>query len=173
MAMEGKAVSKRSARAFQDEAEDTKTLDQRQFRSPRYEDVVHSSNGSISSSSTTTTSSRSSFSIGEAADLNEIRGAFRMPGASSVFVEDAVELDLQDVALIQGAGTKLGPGSDVSTEASEGGRSSTSDPIPRSLEHHHEDILNFGTVVPGVYRSSYPRSHHYPFIQSLKLKTIV
>ncbi|ROV93050.1 hypothetical protein VPNG_09432 [Cytospora leucostoma] len=33
--------------------------------------------------------------------------------------------------------------------------------------------INFGTVVPGVYRSSYPREEDYEFIQKLKLKTIV
>lgn len=32
---------------------------------------------------------------------------------------------------------------------------------------------NFGTVVPGVYRSSYPQEANYPFIQKLKLKTIM
>lgn len=33
--------------------------------------------------------------------------------------------------------------------------------------------VNFGTVVPGVYRSSYPQEADYAFIQSLGLKTIV
>lgn len=32
---------------------------------------------------------------------------------------------------------------------------------------------NFGTVVPGVYRSSYPQEADYPFIQKLGLKTIM
>lgn len=32
---------------------------------------------------------------------------------------------------------------------------------------------NFGMVVPGVYRSSFPTSEDYPFIETLKLKTIV
>ncbi|KAK4242186.1 tyrosine phosphatase family-domain-containing protein [Achaetomium macrosporum] len=32
---------------------------------------------------------------------------------------------------------------------------------------------NFGVVVPGVYRSSFPRSEDYAFIEGLKLKTIV
>lgn len=32
---------------------------------------------------------------------------------------------------------------------------------------------NFGTVVPGVYRSSYPQEADYPFLQKLGLKTIV
>lgn len=32
---------------------------------------------------------------------------------------------------------------------------------------------NFGTVVPGVYRSSYPQEADYPFLEKLGLKTIV
>ncbi|KAK4120905.1 hypothetical protein N657DRAFT_147455 [Parathielavia appendiculata] len=32
---------------------------------------------------------------------------------------------------------------------------------------------NFGIVVPGVYRSSFPQSEDYAFIEGLKLKTIV
>jgi tyrosine-protein phosphatase SIW14 len=33
--------------------------------------------------------------------------------------------------------------------------------------------VNFGIVVPGVYRSSFPQSEDYAFIEALKLKTIV
>ncbi|TPX17097.1 uncharacterized protein E0L32_003215 [Thyridium curvatum] len=33
--------------------------------------------------------------------------------------------------------------------------------------------INFGMVVPGVYRSSYPQAQDYDFIRSLKLKSIV
>ncbi|KND93994.1 Tyrosine-protein phosphatase SIW14 [Tolypocladium ophioglossoides CBS 100239] len=32
---------------------------------------------------------------------------------------------------------------------------------------------NFGVVVPGVYRSSYPKPDDYGFLQSLKLKTVL
>lgn len=32
---------------------------------------------------------------------------------------------------------------------------------------------NFGTVVPGIYRSSYPKEADYAFLQKLKLKTIM
>ncbi|KAJ9138600.1 Tyrosine phosphatase [Pleurostoma richardsiae] len=33
--------------------------------------------------------------------------------------------------------------------------------------------LNFGVVVPGVYRSSFPKEGDYPFLKSLELKTVV
>ncbi|KAI0125099.1 tyrosine phosphatase family-domain-containing protein [Xylariales sp. AK1849] len=32
---------------------------------------------------------------------------------------------------------------------------------------------NFGFVIPGVYRSSYPQSQDYPYLRGLKLKTII
>ncbi|KAI1084730.1 tyrosine phosphatase family-domain-containing protein [Whalleya microplaca] len=33
--------------------------------------------------------------------------------------------------------------------------------------------VNFGVVLPGLYRSGYPQAANYPFIQGLNLKTIV
>lgn len=33
--------------------------------------------------------------------------------------------------------------------------------------------INFGVVVPGVYRSSYPKADNYDFLKGLKLKTVV
>ncbi|KAK0652107.1 tyrosine phosphatase family-domain-containing protein [Cercophora newfieldiana] len=33
--------------------------------------------------------------------------------------------------------------------------------------------LNFGIVVPGVYRSSFPQTEDYSFVEGLKLKTVV
>ena len=33
--------------------------------------------------------------------------------------------------------------------------------------------INFGVVVPGVYRSSFPKTEDHEFISGLKLKTIV
>lgn len=33
--------------------------------------------------------------------------------------------------------------------------------------------INFGVVVPGVYRSSYPQREDYAYIQTLKLKTLM
>ena len=33
--------------------------------------------------------------------------------------------------------------------------------------------FNFGVVIPGVYRSSFPKSHDFEYIKGLGLKTIV
>lgn len=51
--------------------------------------------------------------------------------------------------------------SDISTQVSMDEKMPTGQPT------------NFGTVVPGVYRSSYPQEADYPFIQKLGLKTIM
>ncbi len=48
-----------------------------------------------------------------------------------------------------------------------------------STDEHEKSLpvegrpVNFGVVVPGVYRSSFPQSQDYEFIETLKLKTIV
>lgn len=33
--------------------------------------------------------------------------------------------------------------------------------------------INFGVVVPGVYRSSYPKPEDYDFLKNLGLKTVM
>ncbi|CAJ2511969.1 Uu.00g075940.m01.CDS01 [Anthostomella pinea] len=45
--------------------------------------------------------------------------------------------------------------------------------IERHITSSSKPPLNFGTVLQGLYRSSYPEAEHYSFIQGLKLKTIV
>ena len=43
------------------------------------------------------------------------------------------------------------------------------------LDGLHEDDrpINFGQVIPGVYRSSFPKTDDYPFFRKLGLKTVV
>lgn len=61
-------------------------------------------------------------------------------------------------------------GSNQSTSSQKTDSSTTKDsfedPIPGQP-------INFGMVVPGVYRSSYPKVADYPFLQKLELKTIM
>lgn len=47
--------------------------------------------------------------------------------------------------------------------------------LPKELEHlqHFQHPLNFGGVIPGVYRSSFPKTEDYPFLKQLGLKTVV
>jgi hypothetical protein len=45
--------------------------------------------------------------------------------------------------------------------------------VERPLSMPAVQPLNFGLVVPGVYRSSYPQAQDYDYLRGLKLKTIV
>jgi len=36
-----------------------------------------------------------------------------------------------------------------------------------------KQLSNFGVIEPGLYRSGYPQTEHYPFLKSLNIKTIV
>lgn len=47
-------------------------------------------------------------------------------------------------------------------------RASEHPPAPLDGRPH-----NFGVVVPGVYRSSYPKASDFEYIANLKLKTVV
>lgn len=55
--------------------------------------------------------------------------------------------------------------------------SSTSSFSSQGSEHPPAPLngrpLNFGIVVPGLYRSSYPKPSDFEYIKSLKLKTVV
>ncbi len=50
-------------------------------------------------------------------------------------------------------------------------------PGPDSVRTSKEKVkgrpVNFGTVIPGFYRSGYPQTEDYEFLKSLGLKTIV
>lgn len=46
-------------------------------------------------------------------------------------------------------------------------------PIPSILPRHVIPPLNFSMVVPGVYRSGYPKEMNHPFLKLLRLKTLI
>ncbi|KAI1115498.1 tyrosine phosphatase [Nemania sp. NC0429] len=45
--------------------------------------------------------------------------------------------------------------------------------VPQGRLDSHSPPVNFAMVCEGLYRSGYPQAQDYPFMQSLKLKTIV
>ncbi|KAI1389235.1 tyrosine phosphatase family-domain-containing protein [Hypoxylon trugodes] len=45
--------------------------------------------------------------------------------------------------------------------------------VEQSFSHIGSPPINFATVLPGLYRSGYPQTSDYPFMQTLDLKTIV
>jgi tyrosine-protein phosphatase SIW14 len=66
----------------------------------------------------------------------------------------------------------------LSTQTSDSDSRSSS--ISRSRVQSPEQVasfdgrpFNFGVVIPGVYRSSFPKSHDFEYIKGLGLKTIV
>lgn len=59
------------------------------------------------------------------------------------------------------------------TSASLSPSSSVSDPSDYPSPAANGRPINFGLVVPGVYRSSYPKPEDYQFLSGLKLKTVV
>ncbi|KAF5022925.1 hypothetical protein F66182_5044 [Fusarium sp. NRRL 66182] len=58
----------------------------------------------------------------------------------------------------------------ASSRSSDSGASSVSEYTPAPLDGRPH---NFGVVFPGVYRSSFPKSHDFEYIKGLGLKTIV
>ncbi|KAI6778975.1 uncharacterized protein J7T54_002617 [Emericellopsis cladophorae] len=42
-----------------------------------------------------------------------------------------------------------------------------------AIDSSSESLMNFGVVAPGLYRSGYPSSQHFPSMRKLRLKTIV
>lgn len=75
----------------------------------------------------------------------------------------------------------MGSSNEVSTKAFEStamsASSSTSSFSSQGSEHPPAPLngrpLNFGIVVPGLYRSSYPKPSDFEYIKSLKLRTVV
>ncbi|KAG5921492.1 hypothetical protein E4U53_003789 [Claviceps sorghi] len=75
------------------------------------------------------------------------------------------------------SGTLTSEKSSAITSSSSSSSSSLST-ISDSSDHHPRPSadrlpVNFGLVVPGVYRSSYPKPEDYHFLGGLKLKTVV
>lgn len=84
---------------------------------------------------------------------------------------ESMTSDNRDASLIALLATRVSEKSAAFTSLSSS--SSVSDasdyPIPASTGRP----LNFGLVIPGVYRSSYPKPENYTFLRDLKLKTMV
>ncbi|KAK3986623.1 putative tyrosine-protein phosphatase [Cladorrhinum sp. PSN332] len=151
------AVSKRSARQYS-ESEDVVEKTQHP-RLNKYDEMA--ANGGERKSSTSTSTSHSSQASLEpspmvhAADPEQVVENFILASqerrASIPEIRDAFhpspETDLNDVI-------------------------PTLDTLEKSLPMEGRPS-NFGIVVPGVYRSSFPQSEDYTFIEDLKLKTIV
>ncbi|KAM0220629.1 hypothetical protein ACHAQI_000087 [Fusarium lateritium] len=90
---------------------------------------------------------------------------------------DAALLNGRDTNRSQSfAAVNMEPSLSASSRTSDSSASSLSayqTPSPEHIAPLNGRPHNFGIVVPGVYRSSFPRSHDFDYIKGLGLKTIV
>jgi tyrosine-protein phosphatase SIW14 len=117
--------------------------------------------------------------------------------SSSIDFEARPQLAMDALMSYPGAGTNITPArrsSDAAEELRPSRRESFSDSLDDfqcaavtlrknmkvgDIKLQHVDLptegepVNFGMVIPGVYRSSYPQTEDYPFLQKLRLKTVV
>ncbi|KAK4228912.1 putative tyrosine-protein phosphatase [Podospora fimiseda] len=151
------AVSKRSARQFSDSEDGVEKMQQPRLN--KFDDMAL--NGGERKSSTSTSTSHSSQAsiepspVVHAADPDQV-------------VEKLLLVNQERRASIPEVRDAFHPSSetdldDVTVSAQEFEKSLPKEGRPS----------NFGIVVPGVYRSSFPQTEDYAFIESLKLKTIV
>jgi tyrosine-protein phosphatase SIW14 len=151
--MANKVVSKRSGRPYGDDDMDNQTEDHQEKRVGRHEDTKSEGRDRQKSTSTATThSSQSSLEPSPVIRPTDVQleiGALELdaPARSDSELRDAFHPTQQQFAY-------------------------SINELEKSLPTESRPA-NFGIVVPGVYRSSFPQTEDYGFIEGLKLKTIV
>ena len=153
--MAGKVVSKRSGRPYGEDDMEKQAEDHPEKRMGRHEDVRSEGRDRQKSTSTATThSSQSSLE------------------PSPVIRPADVQLEISTL--------ELGSPARSDSELRDAFHPPTTQQQFAYSIHELEKGLptesrpaNFGIVVPGVYRSSFPQSGDYGFVEGLKLKTIV
>ncbi|KAK4451820.1 tyrosine phosphatase family-domain-containing protein [Podospora aff. communis PSN243] len=162
-----KAVSKRSARMYvEDEGENNEKDGSRQQlrRASAYEDTVVtaiSKNSICTANSQTTLSSQSSRQTSLEVS----------PSISAVRVDQKLDIAPSDSGALLQEKKSTYPGA-IEMFASVQEYAAFSNPGDETLPAAGRP-LNFGVVVPGVYRSSFPQAEDYAFVEALKLKTVV
>jgi len=164
MAVGIKAVSKRSARTYVED-EDEKEMDSSRQQSKRgsgYEDAADSmtmKNSLSTSTSQTTVSSQSSRQTSIEVS----------PSISAVRVDQTMDIALSERPSQEAKGAYPGAMEIFGSVQEYTAFASPGDEILPAAGRP----LNFGVVVPGVYRSSFPQVQDYSFVESLKLRTVV
>ena len=161
MALAGKVVSKRSARMYIEDETEKQPAEYQPKRMSFYDEgKTEHLNGKDSTSTATSQNGQSSRQTSLEVS----------PMISAVGEEAQVEtipLEALDEKEYKG---KLGA---VDVFESVQGYAAFADPGPHEILPTVGRPANFGIVVPGVYRSSFPQAEDYPFIEALKLKTVV
>jgi tyrosine-protein phosphatase SIW14 len=148
-------ASKRSGRTYQDENNHSDVKDRRQSRPLKQEDGPREERTDSSKSSSNRGSRDSSISPDAVVDmtLNE-----------KTIV--AVEAKISDAAIAVGRSCTIAADSELTARMS-------SVPMVQYSAPTEGRPFNFGIVVPGVYRSSYPKPEDFAYMQKLGLKTVV
>ncbi|KAK3386903.1 tyrosine phosphatase family-domain-containing protein [Podospora didyma] len=170
MAVDGKVVSKRSARTYAEDDMEKGPIEYHSKRSSRYEDMVP--DAAARKNSTSTSTSQSS----QTSRHTSLEVSSLVPSAG---VEQAVVvLDSENIGQLEEQGLCLEtPKSLERFDAAKKTIHSSSCSSHSSDELDELPVdgrpINFGVVVPGVYRSSFPKAEDHAFIEGLNLKTIV
>lgn len=150
MAVASKVVSKRSARAFMEDGTEKEAY---QYNGKKlvvkYDEAA--ATDEVESTISTSTSSSACQSEAEA-----VSGIF----AESVSTRGTEREKLKVADIVGGQGHKFHATRSLPAETIPG--------LPAS-----DTPVNFGIVVPGVYRSSFPKSQDHAFMKNLGLKTVV
>ncbi|KAK3314527.1 tyrosine phosphatase family-domain-containing protein [Apodospora peruviana] len=167
MAAGTKVVSKRSARTYTEDEMETDAAEYQSKRTSRHYEEATSDDanrkGSISTSTTSLSTQSSRHASQEASPLIAVAG--REHGGSK---HPAEGLGHHGGGV--GFSEVLEAARDLDDFDTNFGQSSLS--LDEFLPTMGRPI-NFGVVVPGVYRSSFPQTEDHGFIEALKLKTIV
>ncbi|KEY70344.1 hypothetical protein S7711_06818 [Stachybotrys chartarum IBT 7711] len=117
--------------------------------------------------------SRSTSKDDASEETNDVQHANTIGGAavSSPVLTNTLSNDLSTIAI---AMAKTVGKVDASAIASANAPATCLSRTPElPLPKNHDRPLNFGIVVPGIYRSSYPTPEDFGFLGNLRLKTIV
>lgn len=161
MAVGIKAVSKRNARMYVDDEGENNEKDgaaHQLRRSSAYEDTI------VTANSQTTLSSQSSRQT--SLEISPSISAVRLDQKMDISVSGTLNQEAQGGYPYRGypeAIEMLDSAQDIAAFANPGHETLPAAGRP----------INFGIVVPGVYRSSFPQAEDYPFVEGLKLKTVV
>ncbi|KAK5656241.1 hypothetical protein OQA88_5003 [Cercophora sp. LCS_1] len=159
MTLSAKAVSKRSARVYVED-ENEKDAPRYQAKRMMYEDV--SIDGGSRKDSMSTATSQSNQSSRQTSQ--EVSPHISAAGG---------DVELTPTEMLGRTEHVEYPKAVVDVFGSIQGYTDFMSPVPQQALPTVGRPHNFGVVVPGVYRSSFPQTHDYTFIEALKLKTVV
>ncbi|KAK3344250.1 tyrosine phosphatase family-domain-containing protein [Lasiosphaeria hispida] len=166
MAVGGKAVSKRSTRIYVEDGMEKDTSEYQSKKMNMNEETVPDGptkrKNSVSTATSQSTQTSRQTSRQASVELSPL-----------IYAEKTDQLldDISPESLE--AGGRQGYPEAVQVFGSVQAHSAFTTPGPYEILPAAGRPINFGVVVPGVYRSSFPQAGDYDFVEALKLKTVV